>query len=218
MKFKIGLDIDGVLRDFSGMLDRVYSRSYPDHIVPEIGGWDLHKSYPIGDDIYRFAFEEHGDEIMSRADAYQGARWFVNEILGRGHRVVLVTTQPENLRIPTLVWLLRNGLADLQICFLSDKSLARVDVLLDDHTKNLASVAEAETLPVAFDRPWNTDWPGMRVHSYRDFLYQLDSCGLEEAWHQRKSSWLKTDKPSDSPSPYAYTVVTADSPTTSISK
>lgn len=215
MKFVIGVDIDGVLRNFDGSLARVYKAHYPEHVVREVSDWDIHKFYPIGDDIYRFAFEEHGNEILLEADPYQGAEWFIHELEGRGHRVIFVTTQPANLRHPTLSWLALNGFNDQQVCFLSDKGLARVDILLDDHIKNLRSV-KLDTIPVAFDRPWNSSWDGERVHSFTQFIYNLDSDHYERIWHAARgfiSSTMET--PFESPSTSASTAAIADSLTTS---
>lgn len=182
----VGLDIDGVLRDFNASLDKVYRREYPSHVVPEITQWDLHHFFPIGDEIYRFAFEQCGHEILFDAPAYPGAQWFVEQVLLRNHRIVFVTTQPPNLRHTTLLWLNKHGLGEHQICFLSDKSLARVDILLDDHIKNLLS-ALGDTLPVAFVRPWNQDWKGEQVSCYSEFLYGLDSDQYLEALEKRKT-------------------------------
>lgn len=214
-RFVFGIDIDGVLRNFDGSLARVYAREFPDHVVPEVSDWDLHKFYPIGDDIYHFAFELHGHQIMCDAEPYQGAKWFIREIERRYHRVVLVTTQPANLRESTLVWLRRRGLQDLQLCFLSDKGLANVDFLLDDHIKNLNAV-RIPTIPIAFDRPWNHAWLGERVHSFTQFIYNIDSDYYERLWHEARgfcsstTAILSVSQPTS-----ASTAATADSPTTS---
>jgi hypothetical protein len=78
MKTRIGIDIDGVLRDFSSDLYRVIKEHYPDYIKPgsenvysveeirkEMTDWDLDNNFnaPI-DEIKRIYREAYAETIL----------------------------------------------------------------------------------------------------------------------------------------------------------
>ena len=45
-----------------------------------------------------------------------------------------------------------------------------LDVLLDDYSKNLEEFMNIGKIAVCFDRSWNQNWNGLRVHSYHEFI------------------------------------------------
>ena len=80
MKKRIGIDIDGVLRDFSTDLYNVIKEHYPDYIKPgsekvysveeirkEMTDWDLEDNFnaPI-EEIKRIYREEHAETILGK--------------------------------------------------------------------------------------------------------------------------------------------------------
>ncbi len=166
---RVAIDIDGVLRDFTGVVAKVYAREYPDHKVEEITEWGIHKFFPIGEKIYDFVFKEHVEEIFTTANAYRGAAAFMRALKARKHDVWLVTAQPTAKEIYTFRWLQSNEIVYDNIAFTNNKPVVDCDIFLDDGTHNLTAIRDAGKFAVAFDRPWNSGWTGLRVKSFRGF-------------------------------------------------
>jgi|SRR3989344_5505605 len=174
-----GTDLDGTTRDNASRLIKVYKKHHPNHEVAPISLWDnynVSQYFPIGQEIYKFWFEDHAEEIYSSIEFYPGAREFISE-LNRITNLFYVTTQPNELtKQLTLDWIVKLGLDKEKALFLEDKSLFDGEFLLDDYTKNLENLAKkGETRtnvakPICFNRPWNQDWKGKRVYSYKEFL------------------------------------------------
>ena len=80
MKYKIGVDIDGVLRDFPQDLFRVIKRDYPDWLIKNDSdsfvsieeNWELERSFNATDEeikqLYRI---DAGEEILANGLPYQ---------------------------------------------------------------------------------------------------------------------------------------------------
>ena len=166
----VAVDVDGVLRDFTGSLAKVYKEYYPEHEVQPVTEWGIERFFPIGRDIYRFAFEEHVERIFYDADIFPKALEFMTELCKK-HKVVICTSQPKGKEWITLKWLEKHKIPYHAIVFTNDKSIVHADVLLDDATHNLDAF---KGLSVAYSQPWNRRWDGFRVHSYHDLLQFLN--------------------------------------------
>ena len=166
---RVAIDIDGVLRDFTNAVKTVYLGEFPHHKVEEITEWGIHKFYPIGEGIYDFVFKLHAEEIFTKAQAYRGAAAFMRVLKARKHEVWVVTSQPMGQEPFTLQWLRDNGIVYDSIAFTVNKPVVDCDIFLDDGTHNLTAIRDAGKFAVAFDRPWNSGWTGLRVKSYKGF-------------------------------------------------
>ena len=170
----IGMDCDGVLRDFPKSLVETYKMHYPKHDVVPVKEWDkysLDSYFPVGKDIYKFFTEEHPLSIYSMAQPYPGVRGQLSELKEK-YRVVIVSYQPtKHIEDLTREWLRNYGLQGATEIFIKDKSKVEgLDVLIDDCTENLQAVRKAATttIPMALDRPWNQDWDGVRIHNIKE--------------------------------------------------
>lgn len=173
-KKKIGVDVDGVLRDIHRRLIEVYLKYYPKHKVGPIEQWhtyDISPYFPIGRGLYKFWFEDHPDEIYLQSKPYRGAVKFIQS-LRQNNEVVIVTKQPsEHTKKLTEEWLIINNIENHGILHAQDKGIFEGDMLLDDSTKNLEDILETKSaIPVCFNQPWNRDWKGLRVYNYHEFL------------------------------------------------
>ena len=171
----IGVDVDGVLRDFVGSLIRVYKRIYPDHEVKEITDFSLNPFFPIGKGINKFAFVDHAEEIYSKASAYPGAIESMNTLVEsnreRGFRTAIVTSQPtRQMQRLTLHWLHDHGVDYDAIYFTHKKSEVNLFILVDDSVDNLEDAGKAGIIPVCIDRSWNRLYPAkFRFESIEGF-------------------------------------------------
>lgn len=174
----LGIDCDGVLRNFTGKLIEVYHRELPLSFYPksddDIKVFDLKYSFGIMTDIYDFAFKKHSKEIYTETNMYDGTKEFLQKLKDLKYTLFLTTNQPNDLcREYTLYWLIKNDLKKYfdEYEFLSNKAESETDLLLDDYTKNLQ---EFKKISVCFDRPWNKDYFGYRAFDYDDFVYKLE--------------------------------------------
>jgi 5'(3')-deoxyribonucleotidase len=175
----VAMDVDGVLRDFTGALVRKYAMCYPSHRpIGEFGQWDLRPNFPeFAGDIEGFAFRTLGEEIMRHADPYPGALAFAEEVAKR-HRLVIVTSQFPHLKVATLDWLHGHKVPYHSIMLTHTKTLVRADVLIDDAVHNLKEWATIGLPSICVARPWNREWP-VRCETYGDALFRLRNLTIE---------------------------------------
>ncbi|MEK6933037.1 MAG: hypothetical protein AABW56_04575 [Nanoarchaeota archaeon] len=170
----IGVDVDGVIRNFPLSLIKRYKKYYPEHDVVPLRNWshyELHPYFPIGKGIHNFYCEEHPEEIYLNAIRYSGALKFVKE-LSKDFNVVIVTNQPnEYLDHLTKEWL-KLSLMPYDYFFPTpDKTKFKGEYILEDASHHLEAIlAKGNAVPVCFSHPWNQDWTGLRVKNYQGFL------------------------------------------------
>jgi len=178
-KLKVGLDIDGVLRNFASSLVDTYKTRYPEHDVTPIYQWsnyDISGYFPIGKDIQQF-MRDHCLEIFLLGKPYQNAQRAFKH-LKETNKVVIVSYQISKLAEEvTSSWLRLYGLIPDEIIFTDKKEEVKgIDLLVDDCTDNLRKIRAKENgvVPVAFTRPWNKDWNGKRVKDWDDLFGFID--------------------------------------------
>jgi 5'(3')-deoxyribonucleotidase len=159
---KIGIDIDGVLRDFTGKMIEVISKKYPKTVwYPEnYCKYDISTWSSLGSRILYLTFSQYAKEIFENANIIKvdsHLTWFNNNI-----QVYFISSQPTfKLKMHTLTWLEKNNLFCDGIIFVNsaiEKNF--VDILIDDSTVNLENF---KGKAICFDQPWNQDWKGIRV-------------------------------------------------------
>lgn len=159
-KFKIALDVDGVLRDFDGKLQQVYRSVYPTSRMDEVTDWDLHHFYGIGKEIYSFAFHSTWTKVIFEyADMYEGALEFYNSLVDlEDVEVRIYTHQHKDNYVYTLNWLLKNGFNRTSIVFEEDKvSDLWWDLIIDDKLETILDSTANKRYSIKVSRPWN-DW------------------------------------------------------------
>ena len=171
----IGMDLDGVVRNLFKRLAEVYKKYYPDHEVNPIEKWSSYhvaEYFPIGEQIYKFWFKDHVEEIYLGAESYDGALELMKELY-KDSFLVIVSSQPnKRTEFLTEEWIKQYSVPhDHKPFFTPDKSLFAGDFILDDYTKHLEAVKQRGlTTPICFNQPWNQDWQGLRVYDYQQFL------------------------------------------------
>lgn len=178
----IGVDLDGVLRDFVGGVKRLYRQEFPDRRICETRDYDLSLSFPdeTNETLWKWIIER-AIILQEFIEPYDGAEEFLDEIRMLGHRVVLITSQPQpRLQASVFVWLARHQrlLRNIDTIIVSDfrhrgKDCIPLDYLLDDSPDNLKRVRRKRTRPVLMKRPWSNGWQGESVTSYIEFINLL---------------------------------------------
>lgn len=173
-KTRVLIDVDGVLRNFDKSVRKCYKEIYPNHKLPDTTeSWSLHKTYPIGQDIYKFVWEDHPFDIFAKAEEYEGS---IDSLINWSNRyeIVITTSQPLSSLHPTLIWLGEKMVPTNEIHIVSEKYLVDGKFLLDDAPHNLKSFSKHGKVAVCMDRPWNQEWGGLRVYSIEGFFKLME--------------------------------------------
>ena len=115
---KIGIDVDGVLRDFCDGLTKVVREHYPHYMKDdfvEIDNWKLANNFNCTKkDLQEIYWYDHAHTIMGNSIPIYGAIRQMYELFSwadeNNHSVVCVTSQKPHARHYTLSWLGMYGL------------------------------------------------------------------------------------------------------------
>ena len=142
MKTRIGVDVDGVLRDFSTDLHKVIKEHYPSYIMDdketpkEMTDWDLENSFDAPkEEIQRIYRQEHAKTILSNGTPIiENVDYLREQINKDEHTFVAVTSQHPICCHHTLYWLGKYELGFSSVVFKKGrrKWQVEVDYLIDD--------------------------------------------------------------------------------------
>lgn len=171
---RVGVDIDGVLRNLVLQVRIEYLKSFPNHKVPLISKWkkyNMREYFPIKDGFWDFVYCEKAVQIYVNAPMYCGAKNFMNKLCQK-HDVSIVSKQPTELtKLLTKKWLSQHQIPFHKLMFVKNKAEFKGDFLLDDCTQNAWDCRLAmSSIPIIMNRPWNQDYPGMRIYKYSELF------------------------------------------------
>ena len=175
MKQRIGIDIDGVLRNFSLELYNVIGEHYPDYIKDgsknvysveetpkEMTNWDLENSFNAPkEEIQRIYREEHAKTILKNGTPFKENVDYLREQIRKDeHTFIAVTSQHPICCHHTLSWLGKQELGFSSVVFKKGrrKWQVEVDYLVDDSPNNYNAWLQGRQMEDGFilmDRPWN---------------------------------------------------------------
>ena len=165
---RIGIDCDGVLRNFIPDLINKIKETHPEH-ADKIGtphSWDWEDWLPFWteDETEKYVFETHFKELFgpdanvidtSLKDWPILKEWAKN----RGHELILVSAQRDNCIEPTIAWLQRWGFVFDEMHFTHKKWSVDVDILIDDSPAKLGAFKKKSIVggvPICYRQTWNT--------------------------------------------------------------
>ena len=171
MKTRIGIDVDGVLRDFCHGLIRAVKAYHPEYIkkdkeIPEqylhIRDWHLENNFNCTkEDLQQIYWYEHAKWIMGNGRAFkENVRTLKYWMKHINKEWVCVTSQKEHARHYTLSWLGKHELNFDKVVFAKGKDKWQVDVdyLIDDSPTNYRYWKDGrqdEDTFILLDRPYN---------------------------------------------------------------
>lgn len=178
---RVGIDIDGVLRDIDEPIRKYLKRNYPEAELIDDTQWGFSQKYSnVPDDIEHEVFYDNSDEIFLDAQPYPQAREFfldIDRLAKRyGGRAVLVTKQNDNSAMSTYRWLANTNIpADAVYIVRSpeSKTIAECDILIDDSLKNLNEQEKAYGGAICVAHPWNESWGGTRFTHYDQIVDEV---------------------------------------------
>ena len=179
MKQRIGIDVDGVLRNFSLDLYNIIREHYPDYIkegsdlctgyddseeeTPKgMTNWDLENSFNASKkEIRRIYREEHAETILKNGTPFKKNVDYLREQIKKDeHTFIAVTSQHPICCHHTLSWLGSQELGFSSVVFKNGRKKwqVEVDYLVDDSPNNYDSWIRGRQMEDGFilmDRPWN---------------------------------------------------------------
>ena len=171
MKQRIGIDVDGVLRDFCHGLIRAVKAYHPEYIkkdkeIPEqylhIRDWHLENNFNCTKkDLQQIYWYEHAKWIMGNGRAFkENVRTLKYWMKHINKEWVCVTSQKEHARHYTLSWLGKHELNFDKVVFAKGKDKWQVDVdyLIDDSPTNYRYWKDGrqdEDTFILLDKPYN---------------------------------------------------------------
>lgn len=175
---RIGIDVDGVLRDFCGSLVNVIKEDFPHYLKGELdqaiepsldGGivtdWYLENNFNCTkEDLKDIYWHSHADKIMGDGWPMPGAIKKMYDLIDWAYKerieVCCVTSQRPHARHHTLTWLGKYGLDFETVYFRrgKDKWKVNVDYLVDDSPENHKAWVYGRGMEYGFilmDAPYN---------------------------------------------------------------
>ena len=165
---KIGIDVDGVLRDFCQGLESVVKKHYPQYLPEDyvgINNWKLSDNFIAEkSDLQKIYWDEYSKEIMGESPAFKENVQQIKDLILWGEDVdvsfVCVTSQKPHARHHTLSWLGNHGINFDTVYFRKGwkKWMVDVDYLVDDSPNNFENWVRGRGMQEGFilmDQPYN---------------------------------------------------------------
>lgn len=148
MIYNVGIDLDGVCRDFLSGMNEAFTKAYP-HLAHKITPQTTYafQNWPFeeaGIDPWEF-MKQYPKEIFALSKPILGAIEAVNEIVRilepKGHKVYIVSHQTPDVSRYSWLWLYLNQVQASNVIFVEDsrKKWEYVDIMIDDSPHVLAA-------------------------------------------------------------------------------
>lgn len=159
---RVGIDLDGVCYDFAASL-KTYLADCTDHASPcaDPTRWEFYEDWGLS----LGAFVEHchagvdAGYIFTIGDPLPRVHEAFHWIKAAGHSIHVVTDrsfgQAGASQAATIDWLTRHDLPFDHITFTADKTVANLDVMVDDKPSNYEALCAAGVDAYLLTRPWN---------------------------------------------------------------
>lgn len=168
MSLRIGIDLDGVVHDFVGAYRR-FLRSFVGHrhTMPEPTRWDFYEDWNVTKADFLAHLNTEGAVFDGKP--YPGAIGALDQLRDAGHSIHIVTHRPASQVRTTCDWLEKWSVPYDTLTFAEDKTIAKVDVFLEDNVENYEALRAAGVQAFLLDRPWNRDRLARRVDDWGHF-------------------------------------------------
>ena len=170
-RLKIGVDVDGVLKECFEYACRVANEELGLKLNPENSrGYNL-----VGTEYEPVIKYFSNPEFVRTQPLYSGAKEFIEKLQERGE-VFFITSVPAEVMSARACVLMSEfpSVPKENIIMGTRKELVKVDVLLDDSPDNITESESA--YPVLMRKPWNSWMTGcLSVNNYNEFLTLIDT-------------------------------------------
>jgi len=165
---RIGIDCDGVLRDFIPDLISKIKETHPELAygirVPTSWDWEEWLPFWTEDETEKYVFEDHFEElfgpsanpIQTSIEDWPKLKAWAKE---NDHELVLVSAQRQQCKEITTKWLEKYGFDFDEMHYTHKKWSVDVDVLVDDSPAKLGMFKKKSInkgVPICYCQTWNT--------------------------------------------------------------
>lgn len=181
---RVGIDLDGVCYDFGASLAEflVGHRGWDPAKCSAPRRWEFYEDWGLTLPEFMNTCHDGVDAgvVFAYGEPFPGTRDALDRIRESGHTLHVATDRrfgtADHAVLLTLRWLAEHELPYDTITFAADKTLLRVDYMIEDKLENYDALVETGCWAYLLDRPWNQavqGWPGstarMRVDSLGEF-------------------------------------------------
>ena len=165
MIYDIGIDLDGVCRNFPEAMNRTFAEVYPNlakEIKPQVDynfdAWPFKKA---GIDPWDF-MKKYPQEIFALADKIPGAIEAITEIVNtlepKGHRILICSHQLPEISRYSWLWLYLNQVPVSNVIFVpeSKEKWKYVDIMIDD-SPHVMEAKPKDKISFKVNLPYNKD-------------------------------------------------------------
>lgn len=165
MKHKIGIDLDGVCRDFLDGMNKAFVHAYP-HLASKVkpqtsyafdnwpfkeagvDPWDFMRQYP--ETVFAFSKPIPG--------SIEAVREVVNELESKGNEIIIVSHQTPDISRYSWLWLYLNQVPVSNVIFVSDSTekWKYVDIMIDD-SPHVLDAKPVGKISFKVNHPYNKD-------------------------------------------------------------
>lgn len=181
MTYRIGVDLDGVLYDWSGTARYLLRHWFGLSLVGEAQSWNWNIDEGVPSGAWEWLWDEEGGMdrgLFRHGHLVKGAADGIRKLATLGD-LILVTHRPKLAIADTLAWLdgqfgRYRPYPFTGIHLLTEgepKSSIDVDVLIDDKPDNITDIlVNTEADAVVFEQPWNWDYVAHHDVPHGDWL------------------------------------------------
>lgn len=174
----LGIDLDGVCYDFAEDA-RVVCAEHLNVSVESLAPaakWNFFHEWGFDNELFWKLFLEdmHRGRAWRQRPPYDGTVESLTHLRDQGDKIVIVTSR-KGAEPATAEWVRTFDIPYDALVIGEDKTLARVDLLLDDWERNWREMTAHGTPCVLMDRLWNQHVvEAERVHDWDDFIEYVD--------------------------------------------
>jgi uncharacterized HAD superfamily protein len=192
LKRRLGIDIDGVIRDLYIPLKKMFQKEFEGFIrVKDISDWNdyrIHKFFylhgePIKEQQFKYYwFVKFAKEIyLDKSKPYSHAVKYINDLYAN-YQIILISSQPNSQTMKyTLEWLDKYAILydELHFTQYGQKEKVKCDLYLDDSPSEITALRKHNENAWYFDQPWNrtTETPSsdfmQRVWGWQDYARKV---------------------------------------------
>lgn len=186
---RVGIDLDGVCYDFTESFRQYLTvyRGYDPAPFTEPTRWEFYEDWGFSLEEFVALCDDGVDDgiIFSEGDPFPGTREALERMKADGHTLHIVTDRsfgrPGESEYATRAWLDHHGLPFDSLTFSRDKTVVRLDIMVDDRPKNYDELIAAGVEAWLQDRLHNRKHRAWRVKDLTEFAEFVSRGGAQAA-------------------------------------
>lgn len=195
--FRIGLDLDGVVADWTGAAKRWFNaRGYKFDETQDVPTWNYIEDNVSKEDWKAIWKEAENGFFLEKVQALRGADEFVAGLAKLGD-IVVITSRPKVAALDTFAWIHRRGwdVTGINVVGKNDpKWLISADVLIDDKPEHVAAWLDKPNLgkAVLFSRDYNMMPEGPQDSTWKIIQRGYDTeCYTRGVGYEHTLGWVE---------------------------